>query len=100
MREPAGMSGGGSAGGRSGACAAGGASVERPSSGPGSTTDGANANETEGARECETGVVSPGVLGIWSDPTHRGGPYPSHSSATSPASDEAGQQSQSIAATR
>lgn len=60
MREPAGVAGGGSAGGRTDACAAGGASVERPSSGPGTTSGGANANETEGARVCETGVGSPG----------------------------------------
>ncbi len=53
------------------------------------------ANEKEGARVVEAGVVSPGE-GVWSDPTHRVGPYPSHSKSTEVSSD-AGQQSQSIA---
>ena len=53
------------------------------------------ANETEGARVVEVSVMSPGE-GVWSDPTHRVGPYPSHSKATEESS-ESGQQSQSIA---
>jgi hypothetical protein len=39
--------------------------------------------------------MSPGEV-IWPDPTHREGPYPSHSKSTVESSD-AGQQSQSIA---
>ena len=53
------------------------------------------ANETEGARVVEAGVMSPGE-GVWSDPTHRVGPYPSHLKSTEESSD-AGQQSQSRA---
>jgi len=53
------------------------------------------ANETEGAWVVEAGVMSP-VEGVWSDPTRRVGPYPSHSKATEESSDS-GQQSQSIA---
>jgi len=49
------------------------------------------ANETEGARVVEAGVMSSGE-GVWSDPTHRVGPYPSHSKATEQSSDS-GQQS-------
>ena len=52
-------------------------------------------NEMEGARVVEAGVMSP-VEGVWSDPTGRVGPYPSHSKATEESSDS-GQQSQSIA---
>ena len=79
MREPSGTSGGGSAGGRSGGGSAGGR-FKAASSEPGSTTDGANANEMEGVRACRTGAESPVCVGIWSDPTHQEGPYPSHSS--------------------
>ena len=53
------------------------------------------ANKTEGARVVEAGVMSP-VEGVWSDPTRRVGPYPSHSKAMEESSDS-GQQSQSIA---
>ena len=52
------------------------------------------ANEMDGARVVEASVMSPGE-GVWSDPTHRVGPYPSHSKATEESSDS-GQQSQSI----
>jgi hypothetical protein len=53
------------------------------------------ANKMEGARVVEAGMMSPGE-GVWSDPMHRVGPYPSHSKATEESSDS-GQQSQSIA---
>ena len=53
------------------------------------------ANKTEGARVVDAGGMSPGE-GVWSDPTHRVGPYPSHLKATEESS-ESGQQSQSIA---
>ena len=83
--------------GRSMKCVAG---VVLPgfSTGGKASTDEARApeaNETEGARVVEAGGMSPGE-GVWSDPTHRVGPYPSHSKATEESS-ESGQQSQSIA---
>ena len=53
------------------------------------------ANETEGAWVVEASVMSPGE-GVWSDPTHQVGPYPSHLKAMEESSDS-GQQSQSIA---
>ena len=99
MREPAGTLGGGSAGGGSKAGAAGKSSSLLASSERGSTMEGATANETEGARMCGTGAGSPVWVVIWSDPTRREGPYPSHSSSKS-SSAEVGQHSQSIASTR
>ena len=59
------------------------------------------ATETEGARVVGAGVESPvGVVevvdGVWSDPTRREGPYPSHSRSREESSD-GGQHSQSIA---
>ncbi len=114
MREPAGISGGGgggSAGGGTSAWPVGGGKGGRAmscvsgdvggSSGVQSSGGGANAHEaseTEGARVVEAGVMSPGE-GVWSNPTHRVGPYPSHSKSTEESSN-AGQQSQSIAWTR
>ena len=59
MREPAGTSGGGSAGRRFIACAAGKSSSQPASSVPGSTTDGIKAYETQGARVFGTGAESP-----------------------------------------
>ncbi len=99
MREPASASGGGSGGGGSKAGAAGKSLSPSASSGLGSTPFGAAANETEGARVCETGVGSPVGVVVWSVPTRREGPYPSHSSAKS-SSLEAGQHSQSITSAR
>ncbi len=52
-------------------------------------------NETEGARVVDAGGMSPGE-GVWSDPMHQVGPYPSHSKAMAESS-KSGQQSQSIA---
>ncbi len=110
MREPAGISGGGSAGGGMSAWSVGGGKVGRAmacvsgvvapggSSGVQLSVVGAKAheaNETEGVRVVEAGVMSPGE-GVWSDSMHRVGPYPSHSKSTEESSD-AGQQSQSIA---
>ena len=114
MREPAGTLGGGLGGGRSKTGAAGGGgsagggskagaagkSSEKPAlQSQGSPTDGATANKTEGVRAFGTGAGSPVGVGIWSDPTHQEGPYPSHLSENT-LSLEAGQQSQSKAAMR
>jgi hypothetical protein len=112
MREPSGNPGGGSAGGGTSAWSVGGGKVGRGRSmlcvsgvvlpgglsGVQSFGVGARAheaNKTEGARVVEAGVMSP-VEGVWSNPTRRVGPYPSHSKATEE-SFESGQQSQSIA---
>lgn len=112
-REPTGTSGGGSAGGGASACPVGGGMGRRVILGgsgdvaPGCTSGvlasggGVNSFEaslTEGARVVEAGAMSPGdgVWSVWSNPTHRVGPYPSHSKSTEESSD-AGQQSQSIA---
>jgi hypothetical protein len=78
-------------------CTTGGQSPGFPTGGEASA-DGARTpetNEMEGARVVDAGGMSPGE-GVWSDPTHRVGPYPSHSKATEESS-ESGQQSQSIA---
>ncbi len=59
------------------------------------------ATETEGARVVGASVESPVrvvevVDGVWSDPTRREGPYPSHSRSREESSDGS-QHSQSIA---
>ena len=112
MREPSGNPGGGSVGGGTSAWSVGGGKVGRgrsmlcvsgvvsPGGSSGIQSFGVEAraheaNDTEGARVVEVGVMSSGE-GVWSDPTRRVGPYPSHSKATEESSDS-GQQSQSIA---
>ncbi len=84
---------GGSKGGRAMSCRDVGGLSGMQSSGVGAKVH--EAIETEGARVVEAGVMSPGE-GVWSDPTHRVGPCPSHSKSMEESSD-AGQQSQSIA---
>ena len=104
MREPAGRAGeagggGGSAGGWSGAAGAGGGAAEGRSGAGISGVVEIGVREADGGAAVDAGGGAPVPSSIWSVPTHRDGPYPSHSSSE-PSSSEIGQHSQSMASMR